>query len=81
MKSSLIIYVTSFIVAPLLGVATYFTSIALSVSVSVGSFVVTVILGIVPVLPCVISPPDVPPPPAPPPPGVPVIGFVPVLGV
>jgi len=46
MKLSLIVYVTSFILAPLLGVAIYFISIALSLSVSVGNFVVTVILGL-----------------------------------
>ena len=73
MKLSLIVYVTSFIVAPLLGVAVYFISIALSVRVSVRNFVVTVILGIVPVLPCVISPPPLF--------GVFVVGFVLLLGV
>ena len=79
---SLIVYVTSFMVAPLLGVAIYLISIALSLRVPVGNFVVTVILGIVPVLPCVISPPVVPLPPAPPPLlGVFVIGFVLLLGV
>ena len=55
-------------------------SIALSLRVSVGNFVVTVILGLSPNVP-VFPPPDVPPPPAPPPPGVFVIGFVLLLGV
>jgi len=75
----LIVYVTSFIVAPLLGVAIYLISIALSLSVSVGNFVVTVILGLSPNVP-VFPPPVVPLTPAPPPLfGVFVVGFV--LGV
>ena len=45
------VYDTSVISAPLLGVAVYFISIALSVRVSVRNFVVTVILGLLYLLP------------------------------
>ena len=69
------VYDTSVISAPLLGVAVYSTSIRLSSNVPVGNFVVTVILGLSPNVP-VFPPPVVPPPPAPPPPDVFVIGFV-----
>ena len=45
------VYDTSVISAPLLGVAVYSTSIRLSSNVPVGNFVVTVILGLLYLLP------------------------------